>query len=132
MTKTIFFTLLFTLIFAISASATSANSAPEITSVDPWPDSADHQEEVYVDAEITGSPEDAWLVVHQSGERIGSTTLIDSNKDGYYVSPTAAFKAEGGESYEIIVKAEGGQEPASKTVEIDTECGFEVFENCVY
>lgn len=132
--RTVLFGLLTTLVFGSFAAASAEDKALDIESVDPWPENLNHGEEVYVDAEITSqsSVESAWIVVSSNGERLKSGTLVDSNNDGYYVSPVA-FTAEGGSTYDITVKANDAQgNEASDTVSVAAECRFNVVQTCVY
>lgn len=134
MMKTVLFGVLTALVFSSFTTASPEDEAPQIESVDPWPEDLSHGEQVYVDAEIADqdSVEDAWIVISSDGERLKTSTLVDSNNDGYYVSPVA-FTAEGGNTYEITVKAsdlEGNQ--ASNKVSVDAECKFGIAQKCVY
>lgn len=131
--KTVLFGLVTTLVFSSFANAATDNRSPNVKSVEPWPADLSHGEEVYVDAKITdhSSVEDAWLVVRSDGERLRSGTLVDSNNDGYYVSPVA-FTAEGGNTYQVTVKAtdaEGNQ--VSESAEIEAECDLEIVQKCL-
>lgn len=132
--KTVLFGLLTTLVFGSFAAASAEDKALDIESVNPWPENLNHGEDIYVDAEIAGqsSVESAWIVVSSDGEQLRSGTLVDSNNDGYYVSPVA-FTAEGGNTYEITVKANDVQgNKASDTVSVTAECKFGIAQNCVY
>jgi hypothetical protein len=131
--KTVLFGLATALVFGSFANAATDNRSPDIKSVEPWPSDLSHGEEVYVDAEIAdqSSVEDAWLVISSDGERLRSGTLVDSNNDGYYVSPVA-FTAEGGNTYQVTVKAtdaEGDQ--ISESVEIEAECSLKIVQKCL-
>lgn len=132
--KTVLFGVLTALVFGSFAAASADDKALQIESVDPWPDDLSHGEHVYVDAEIAdhSSVEDAWIVVHSDGERLRSGALVDSNNDGYYVSPVA-FTVEGGNTYQITVKAsdvEGNE--ASNTVNVVAECRFGIAQTCLH
>lgn len=132
--RTVLIGLLATLVFGSFAAASAEDKALDIESVDPWPENLNHGDEVYVDAEIESqrSVESAWIVVSSDGERLRSGTLVDSNNDGYYVSPVA-FAAEGGNTYEIKVKANDVQgNEASDTVSVTTECRFGIAQKCLY
>lgn len=134
MIKTVLFGILTTLVFGSFAAASADSKSPEIESVDPWPQNLNHGEEIYVDAEITGqsSVESAWIVVSSNGERLRTGTLVDSNNDGYYVSPVA-FTAEGGKTYDITVKASDAQgNEDSNTVSVAAECRFGIAQTCIY
>lgn len=134
MVKTILFGFLTALVFGSLANATADNQGPDIETVTPWPDNVGHGEQVYVDAKIADhhTVESAWLEVHANGKRVSSGSLVDSNNDGYYVSPVA-FTAEGGKTYDITVKAKDRQgNQASEKVSVKTDCvlGFE--QTCFY
>ena len=131
--KTVVFSLLTVLVFGSFVTAVTDENSPNIESVEPWPDDINHGEEVYVDVEITdqSSVDSAWLVVKSNGERVRSGALVDSNNDGYYVSPVA-FTAEGENTYDITVKAhstEGNQ--VSETIELTAECSFSIAQKCL-
>lgn len=133
MMKTIFFGILTLSILGSFATATQTEN-PEIESVNPWPDNLDHGEQLYVDVEVSNghTVEDAWYVVHSDGERLKSGPLTDSNEDGYYVSPVA-FKAEGGNTYEVTAKIADKQGSLdSQKVEIESECGLSLAQKCFY
>lgn len=133
MAKTVLFGILTVSILGSFAGAETTNKAPNIESVNPWPQDVGHGDDVYVDVKITDETtvEDAWTVVRQDGERLKSGTLRDSNNDGYYVSPVA-FKAEGGNTYEITVKANDPQgNQVSETVNVDAECSISIGKTCI-
>ena len=133
LSKTICLGFLSILILGTFVSAAPTNT-PEIESVDSWPGDISHGEEVYVDAEISNqaSVEDVWIVVESEGERIKSGTMADSNNDGYYVSPVA-FEADGGQQYEIVVKAadkNGNQ--ISEEAKVYADCKFGIIGKCLH
>jgi len=133
--KTVLFGLLTALVFGSFATASTDNQKPEIESVNPWPDDLTHGEDIYVDVRISSqdsSVEDAWILVSSNGEQLRSGALVDSNNDGYYVSPVA-FKAEGGNTYKITVKASDMQgDQASDTIKVNPECRFNIGKKCLY
>lgn len=134
MTKIVLFGLLISLAFGSFATASTDNKSPEIQSITPWPSDVGHGEEVYVDAKISGtaSVESAWAVVSSNGERVTSTPLTDRNNDGYYVTPVA-FTAEGGNTYEVTVKAGDAQgNQASDSVRISSKCIIGIAQTCFY
>ena len=131
--KTVLFGILTVSILGSFASAETTDKAPNIESVNPWPQDISHGDDVYIDVKVNddATVEDAWTVVRQDGERLKSGTLRDSNNDGYYVSPVA-FKAEGGKTYEITVKANDPQgNQASETVQVNAECSFSIAQTCI-
>jgi len=134
-TKAIFFGFLLSAVFGSLTTATSDSSAPEIGVVEPWPEDPDHGEEIYVDVEVTEdetSVEDVWMVVRSEGDRLRSGSLVDSNNDGYYVSPVA-FTADGSETYEITVNACDSQDNCSSNkVEVDPSCSLDIVQKCFY
>jgi len=106
LSKAVLFGFLTVLVSSSFVAASPDQQSPQIESVTPWPDDLAHGQEVYVDAEINNqsSVQNAWIVVHSNGEQLRTGSLVDSNNDGYYVSPVA-FTAEGGKTYDITVKA---------------------------
>lgn len=127
--RTCFFTLLTLSLVSLS---TAASSGPDIESVTLWPNDIGHNDDVYVDAEISGEIDDVWYVARTSGERIATDILTDKNNDGYYVSPIG-FIVEGGQTYTVEVNAcTPDNHCSSETVEVEAECSLSLVGKCFY
>lgn len=119
---------------SFSTAQVSEQKSSNIEKVTAWPDNPDHGEEVYIDVKVDENTqtEEVWAEISSGNNHIKSTPLTDSNNDGYYVSPVA-FTAEGGETYEITVKASKGEEgTVSETVQVSTNCEISFADTCLF